>query len=106
MSQAKVIQCFFDADMRNGHLGLAAIAKKDKIDVEQIEPGQYVVFLNSAKNRLKLYAANGIVAYYYKPGMKIDLHVISEIPRAFLGSGRLDYDAALRKTLEKRIGAA
>ena len=50
----RVLQVFLHADMRNGHEGLAIMAKEQGIDVSKLEPGQYVVFVNGANDKLKL----------------------------------------------------
>lgn len=101
---AKALQIFLNADFRNVHEGLAAIAKKNKLDVEKLESGEYLIFVNTAKDRLKLYAANNVVAYLKMKSGKIDLRTIQLIPQAFNGSGRIDYDAALKEVIERELG--
>lgn len=106
MSKQRVIRCFLASDMRNGHLGLASLAKEAGVNVDKLEPGEYVAFVNSARDRLKVYAHNNVVAYFYKKGTAIDLRAIAGIPQAFGGSGKMDYDAALKKTLERELKIA
>jgi hypothetical protein len=101
---SKVLQVFLGTDLRCTHLGLAEIAKRNKVDVEKLIPGEYVLFLNNDKNKLKLYAANHIVAYLRLPGnQKLDMKTIALIPRAFHGSGRIDYNKALKEVLEEAL---
>lgn len=101
---SRVVQVFLGTDLRCTHLGLALIAKQHKINVEKLEPGEYVLFLNNDKNKLKLYAANHIVAYLRLPdNQKLDMKTIQLIPRAFQGSGRIDYDKALKQVLEEAL---
>lgn len=101
---SRVIQCYLNSDLRNGHEGLTALAKKNGIHTGKLEAGQYVVFINSRKDRLKLYAANNVVAYLkLEDGRKIDLNTIRLIPQVFNGSGKIDYDRALRETLETAL---
>lgn len=100
----QILQCFFDADLRNGHDGLAAIAKKKKIDVTKLEPGRYIVFVNSSKDKIKMYAASNVVAYYKcRAGEKLNLLAIREIPKSFTASGQIDYDSALKIAIEKAL---
>jgi hypothetical protein len=100
----RVIQCFFDVDMRCAHDGLAVLAKVQKIDVAKLDAGEYVIFINTAKNRLKMFAPGGVVAYYRAHGgERINLNTIPLIPRAFNATGRIDYDKALREVLEKQL---
>jgi hypothetical protein len=89
--------------MRNGHDGLAELAKKENIDVKKISRGEFVVFVNSAKDRVKVYAASNVIAYMKSSkGQKIDLRVIREIPRAFNGGG-ISYDETIEKMLSLKI---
>lgn len=99
----QVIQCFLKSDLRCGHDGLAALAKKDGIRVKDLVPGQYVVFINARQDRMKLYATNQVVAYIKPEGGRIDLNTVREIPRVFLASGKIDYEAALRVRIEREL---
>lgn len=100
----RVVQVFLDADMRNGHEGLAAMALERQVDVEKLLPGQYVVFVNHARDRFKVFATDGIVAYKkLATGQKFDLRVVAHIPKAFNGSGKLDYDAGLKDAIEEAL---
>jgi hypothetical protein len=100
----RVLQIFLNADLRNGHEGLAELAKERGIDVTKLLPGQYVVFVNAGKDKLKLYAAANVLAYLkLTGGQKFDLRVIAFIPKAFNGSGKLDYDKALKDAVEEAL---
>jgi hypothetical protein len=100
----RILQCFLSADMRCGHDGLKDIAKKSKIDCDKLDDGTYVVFVNSEKNRMKLFAPNHVVAYYKcRPGERLALETIPLILKSFNASGRIDYDKALRETIEKAL---
>lgn len=100
----RVIQCYLNSDLRCSHDGLAEVAKKDKIMVKSLEPGQYVVFINSKKDRMKVYASNNVLAYLrLEDGRRIDLNTVREIPRAFAASGRIDYDKALEKVVREGL---
>ena len=103
MSKSRALQVFLNADFRCAHEGLALIAKSHKIDVSKLEIGEYLIFVNTAKDRLKLYAANNVVAYLKLKTGKIDLRTIQLIPQAFNGSGRIDYDAALKEVIDREL---
>lgn len=95
-----VLQCFLNADLRSGHNGLGTLCRKNGISVNDLVPGQYVVFVNSAKDRIKVYAANNIIAYMKLPrGDRVDLRVVQAIPRSFRGGGNINYDAALKESV-------
>ena len=97
----RIIQVFMNVSMINGHDGLAEIAKAQGIKTNEIDPGSYVVFVNSAKDRIKVYAAGQTVAYVrLEKGRKVDLRVIREIPNVFRG-GKIEYDKALEVAIDK-----
>lgn len=100
---AHFLRVFPNTDLRNSHDGLAAIAKKHKVKVENLLPGEYLLFLNTGKNRVKLFAANEVVAYIKSKHGKIDMRTIQLIPAAFEADGKIDLDKLTRETLEKLI---
>ncbi len=99
----KILQVFLGADLRNGHEGLALTAKQEKIDVAALAPGEFVIFINTKQDKLKLYTASNIVAYLKLPEGKIDLRVIQMIPKAFKASGKIDYDKHLKEIIEQNL---
>src|SRR5687767_6054463 len=101
---ARALQVFFDSDLRCSHDGLALVAKKAKIDVSKLQPGEYVLFINSEKNKLKLFTANNVLAYLRLERGKLEERTISLIPEAFMASGKIDYEKALRQVIEKELG--
>lgn len=100
---ARALQIFLNADLRNGHEGLEILAKKEKIKISTLMPGEYVIFINSSKDKIKLYAAHNVIAYLKLPRGKIDLRTISLIPQAFNASGRIDYDELLKEVIEREF---
>jgi hypothetical protein len=103
MADVKALRIFLNVDLRNSHEGLSAIATKNKIDVKKLVAGEYLIFINSEKNKIKLYAANEVIAYYRCPHGKVDLRAISKIPQAFKASGKIDYDACLKEIMEAKL---
>lgn len=89
--------------MRNRFDGLSEIAKKNGIDVQKLKPGQFLVFINSEKTMITVYAANNIIASHRSTRGRIDERAIALIPETFLMKGRLDYDDALRDTLVQEL---
>lgn len=96
----KIIQVFFNVDMRNGVDGLMAIAEKAEIDLAKVSPGHFLVFINSRKNRLKLFASKDVYAYYRSTEGPINMLMIQHLPRAFNGS-KINFSGALRAALLK-----
>jgi hypothetical protein len=96
----KIIQVFLNISMQNQHDGLAEIAMENDVDVKKLKPGQLVVFINSEKTKLKVFGANGVLAYFRSPHGRIEMQMIQHIPEAFSGGG-IDFKAALKVTLEQ-----
>lgn len=99
---------FFDVNMANQHEGLARMALgEQRIEVSQLRVGDMIIFLNKARNRIKILAGTsedngrGLIAYYRSPKGTIDLRMIAEIPSYFSG-GSIDFSRAIRKTLLDR----
>lgn len=103
---SKLIHCYLNSDLRCGHRGLSKVAQKDGFKVNELEPGNYLVFINTKKDKVKVYAAHQVVAYLMlEKGRSIDLRVIQMIPKAFEGKGRFDYDESLTELLEKKTNS-
>lgn len=90
-----------DVDMRNGHDGLSRLALKFDIDTKKLPENHMLVFINRRQTHLKVYVAGNIIAHTKRDIISLD--AIREIPRAFAYSGRIDYDEALKKSLEERL---
>lgn len=102
----KLVNAFLDVDMRCQHDGLAKIAKKHRVDVWSLSPGEHVVFINRAMDRIKMFSPNGVLSYLrLKSDQRIDLDTLKYIPEAYDGSKdlRVTYSQALRKSLSKRV---
>jgi hypothetical protein len=100
----QIVQVVLNSDLRSGHLGLTKAAKGLGISTEKLEPGQYVVFVNTAQNRVKLYTSNQIIAYWkVEKGRRVDLNTLRLIPYAFRSKGSLQYDGLLRETLNQKM---
>jgi hypothetical protein len=98
----RIVQCYLNADLRAGHEGLAKLAAKDGIKVKDLEPGHCVIFINSGKDKLKMYAANNVIAYLRLDTGRLNMNTIQFIPHAFR-AGKIDYDKVLRETLTSHL---
>jgi hypothetical protein len=103
----KTCHVILGADLRGAHGSLEKQAGNNKIDLKRLSYGEAVVFINRAKDKVKTYAANGVVSYIRFDDKRrgIDLDALNEIPRAFSPTGHFDYTKALRLTLEKKLEA-
>lgn len=101
----KAVKVILGADMRLMHDGLIKLAGKCKISLEDLKAGESVLFINRARDRLKAYSWNQVVSYvrFLDKNRVLDMTAIDEIPMAFSKDGTLDYNLALKRTLEKRL---
>lgn len=107
MAQPRLLHCFLNANLRAGHDGLSELAARRDVSTATLSPGEYVIFVNRARDKLKMYAAHGVLAYLrMERGQRIDLRTLSLIPAAFLASGRINYNEALRNAVTQALSRA
>jgi len=94
---AKIV---FNADLRSGHVGLAAQAKNLKINLDQMSVGEFVVFINRARSAAKFMSPDKILISHWRMpnGGRMNPKVIKLIPRYFNGR-EFHYDQALAKVV-------
>lgn len=74
------------------------------MDVNNLGAGEFVIFVNSSKTALKLFASGNIVAHLkMRDRRRLSLDVIASIPNHFDGT-RIDYERALEQRLMKDLG--
>ena len=100
----RVVRYFPDTHLGNGHEGLAEIARKHDVNVNRLDFGEFVIFVNKKQTALKLFAPGNIVAYLKMPGSaRLNPKVIAMIPRFFNGT-EIDYTRALKEVIKKEFG--
>lgn len=101
----KTVHCILGADLRCSHEGLKIQARSRGISLKSLMPGEAIVFINHAKNKMKAYSYNGVVSYirFDDPKRGIDLNALDEFPKAFRPDGTMDYEKALRASLKTRL---
>jgi hypothetical protein len=93
-----------DVHMGLGHHGLTELAKKLKADPSKLEAEQLLLFINGAKDKLKIMGRKGTAIGYYKhPRGKITMEALQYIPQAFGAKGTVDLDSAIKKALELQL---
>jgi hypothetical protein len=91
----KIIRVYFNTDLRNGIDGLNDMNK------EKVGPGEFVVFINSKLNKMKVLVAKNAYLNFRSPeGGRIHLSMIRYIPKYFNGS-QINFDGALKESLNK-----
>ncbi len=97
-----VIRIFPATPMYYSHRGLKEIAKESRVNLETLESGEFVLFLNKAQTAFKLFAANNTIVYYRHARGSINMEAVRYIPSVF-GGGEFKYDRALEKVLDKKL---
>lgn len=98
----KIVRVFVDTPMYCQHDGLSAIAAKAKVNLEKLPDGEHVIFINRARDKIKVFSSRGLLSYRRrKEG--INIGVIEEIPNSFNEHGEIDWVAAERRALEKDL---
>jgi hypothetical protein len=100
----KVVRVFFETDMRNQHDGLKEVAKAEKVDLDKLSPGEHVVFINMAKDRLKMFSSGGVLSYLRSQTGKLNMMVIEQIPQCFSAKRGVNWPKAQKLALEKQLG--
>lgn len=101
-----VVHIFKNVSMSYQHDGLAELARKKKVNINLLDPGTHVLFLNSRLTRVKMYSANGVISYYRAPnGGRLNLNMIEYIPQCFNAGGGMDWKKADKLALEKLLAA-
>lgn len=99
----RIVRYFPDADMRGQHLALSTVALKVKIHTDELKSGEFLVFVNRKRDKLKMYTGGNVVAYLKMPqGQRIDPAVIRNLPKHFSGAG-INYDAAMKETMQEQF---
>lgn len=100
----RILRVFLDTDLICNHTGLSKIASKKSINLDGLKSTEHVLFVNSKKNRVKIYSHEGVLIYLVlKDGEQLDMRTLSLIPQAFSKSGRFDYTKALKKIIGREL---
>lgn len=100
---SKLVHFLTDVDLRNSHDGLAALAKKAKINVEALKVGEFVLFINAKITAVKLYGANNWVSSYKHPqGHRLNPATLVNLPK-FVEGGKISYPQALAAALKQQL---
>lgn len=105
---AKIQQVFVNVDMRCGMDGLIKITSDNNIDVTKRKHGELLIFINTGWNKIKVMACNEsdspvIAQKYLRHGRVFSLNIVREIPRAFKGSGEIDFNEAMERAFIKSL---
>ncbi len=97
----KILRIFPETAMYYSHQGLRSIAAKNKIDVDELEMGEFLVFINKRLNSVKILTAGNVLCYLKTIDQRrLEMKTIQMIPAFFEGS-QFKYDKALEQVLRR-----
>lgn len=92
----RLVRYIGDQDLRQGYDGL-----NKKFPLTNLGAGEFVAFVNRAKDKVKLATGNDVIVYHrMQKGQRIDPRVIQLLPK-YLSGNKINYDAAMREVLQK-----
>lgn len=95
-----VTHCFFDIPMSWSHLSLCHCLS-DNAKIDQLDPGDYALFINPAWSAFKLLASGNSFLYHRATGEgSVTVQTIQRITTTF-GGQRLKFSSNLEMTLIK-----
>ena len=98
-----LLSYFPETDLRYGHDGLAAVAKKAGKPVSKLKIGQFLLFVNRKQSAVKIITADNIMIHLKsKDNAPLNFRAINMLPKYFNGT-RFNYAGALRESLEKAL---
>lgn len=99
---SKVVHLFTEVSMSYGHKGLIALAARKRLNVLNLEVGEFALFANKRLTAMKLFGANNVVIHYKAPDNRpIDPRGLRYIPR-FVTETDIGYDAAILEAIRKK----
>lgn len=98
MSKNRLVRYVADQDLRLGYDGL-----NKKVPLTNLGQGEFVAFVNRAKDKVKLATGNDVILYHRMTrNKKLDPRVIMHLPR-YLNGSRIDYDSAMRELIHQQF---
>lgn len=104
----RAIHFFGSVSMTNGHDGLAEIAEKHKVALDDLRSGEFCCFVNKTFTAMKLLCPGGILIHWRNPSHRaLFAEVIGTLPQ-FLADADIgfsaDVKAAIAKYYKKHLG--
>lgn len=105
MSQPRLVAAISNVHMGLSHEGLSSVAEKFGIKIDKLSESDLILYINRARDKLKVLGAKGIVLGYVKmrKGATLPLGAVQFIPETFSGRGTIDIDGAIQKYLAKTL---
>ena len=89
--------------MRCNHPGILLFLKKKRIKISEDD---FIVFMNSSRNMIKMLCKGEQAVLHYRAGTRIlDPGIIAYLPK-YVDGQIMNVDGAIREDLEKRLARA
>ena len=99
---SKVLHLFTEVSMSNGHDGLIAMASRRKVNVKNLDVGDFALFINKRLTAMKLFGANNVIVHYKAPDNRpIDPRALRYVPR-FVSETDIGYDSGVLELIRKK----
>lgn len=100
---ARLLNIFFNVDLRCSHDGLKALCAKKRVGLSKLEQGDCVIFINRDMTKLKMFASGTeCLLHLKKEKGRIAPETIPLLPH-YVSGGKLDYNSALKTAIEKHL---
>ena len=97
----KIMHIFPNVSMSNGHDGLEQIAMRHKVSLNDLQVGQFAMFINRSFTAVKVFAANRVIIHYKNPkGHLLNYKALKLVPEFYNGQS-IEYTKALKKVILK-----
>lgn len=103
--KGSLVQMFYNVNMGKAHRGMKLLASEYDIDLTKLVPGQYVGFMNRARNAVKLFTSGNMFAYLRleDPTDQITEDVMNQIPKMFQSTASILIPEGVQAALEAPV---
>lgn len=102
-NQWGLAQIFFNVNMAKQHYGLKELAVAYGIDLEKLEPGQFVAFFNRKRTKVKLFTAGNTFIYAALDEGQFTADMIGQLPALFRSEAKVQFQPVFLEALESEV---
>jgi hypothetical protein len=97
----RAIHFFGGVSMTNGHDGLAEIAEKHKVVLDDLRPGEFACFVNKTFTAMKLMCAEGVLIHWRNPSHRALFSEVIETLPQFLADADIGFSQEVKQAIAK-----
>lgn len=95
----RIIRYFPNSDLRAAHQGLSKAARENGVDLNKINIGEFLLFVNRKQTMFKMLTQSGMLVSY-RSEHRLNPGIFVLVPKYFSGS-TFNYTGALREALTR-----